>query len=113
MKRAMAGLLLLVAAFTACGGGSDDGSAAADTAPVPEDEAVDVCRQSVEEQLKAPATAEFSDETVEAKNSHGDLFKVQGHVDAENGFGALIRMVWRCDARRLSDGSWSVETDVR
>jgi hypothetical protein len=110
MERAMAGLLLLLVAVAAACGGSDDGGSAASAAePTAEDEVLDVCRQSVEEQLKAPATAQWSDETVEALNSHGDHFDVQGHVDAENGFGALIRMVWKCDARRLSDGSFAPE----
>lgn len=109
MKRAMAvALLAFVAAACGSGDGTDEAAAAE---PQTDEEAVDVCRQSVEGKLRAPATAEFSGEATEAKNGHGDWFEVTG--DAENGFGALLRMTWTCDARQLSDGSWSVESQVR
>ena len=49
-------------------------------------------QEIVEQNLKAPSTAEFPwyDEMT-AKNSYGDVWTVTGYVDAENSFGAMIR----------------------
>lgn len=109
MKRAMAVAVLLLAA-AACGG--DSGGEAAADEPDRTEEAINVCRQSVEGKLKAPATAEWSDEAAESQNARDDYVLVTGSVDAENGFGALIRMEWTCNARLLSDDDWSVETTI-
>ncbi len=53
----------------------------------------DVCEQFVQRRLKAPATAEFSESTV---MRGGGEWVVEGEVDSENGFGALIRSAFRC-----------------
>lgn len=54
-------------------------------------EAISQCETRVEEQLKAPATAEFDSE---AKG--GGPWQVTGTVDSENGFGAMIRSTYQC-----------------
>lgn len=53
------------------------------------------CRERVKTQLKAPATAQFSGEAV-TKQPTGAFFEVNGVVDAQNGFGALLRQRYRC-----------------
>lgn len=64
-------------------------SAATETAQIT------ACREKVKAQLKAPATAQFSNEAV-TKQPTGELFEVNGAVDAQNGFGALLRQRYRC-----------------
>jgi len=68
-------------------------------------ELVGACRTEVTRQLKAPATARFSNErAVEL----GDRFHyIDGSVDAQNSFGALVRSSYRCKAETSGDG-WSV-----
>jgi hypothetical protein len=53
------------------------------------------CRDKVKAQLKAPATAQFSEEAV-SKQPTGEFYEVNGVVDAQNGFGALLRQRYRC-----------------
>lgn len=55
--------------------------------------AIHACEEAVKDRLKAPATARFLHES--ARQS-GTLYYVEGDVDAENGFGALIRGHFRC-----------------
>lgn len=59
--------------------------------------AIAACENSVEAQLRAPATADFGGEV--ATRGTGGTYTVTGHVDAENGFGAQIRTRWTCEAR--------------
>jgi hypothetical protein len=72
---------------------------------------VDACHEAVKAKLKAPATAQFSHESIntptdKAKNIVGDL-------DSQNGFGALVRSHYRCFAY-IVDGRWHVDsTDVK
>lgn len=56
---------------------------------------ISACRAKVKANLKAPATAQFSQETV-ARQPTGNLYEVRGLVDAENGFGALLRQRYTC-----------------
>ncbi len=57
------------------------------------------CEDWVKDQLKAPATADFNDTSV----SGSGPWTVTGTVDAENGFGANLRVAWTCDIRLDSD----------
>lgn len=50
------------------------------------------CRAAVVLQLKAPATARWSNEVIDI----GPTPNVHGNVDAENGFGALVRNSYSC-----------------
>lgn len=61
----------------------------------PEDKASDACHDYMEARLKAPATADFSDEWATEVSSGG--FKAYGTVDSENGFGAKVRLTFTCD----------------
>lgn len=59
--------------------------------------AVPVCENAVRDQLKSPATAQF---TVTGKYVGGPDDNVsgtiEGTVDSQNGFGALVRSDWTC-----------------
>jgi hypothetical protein len=66
-------------------------------------QAIRACEKSIEGQLKAPATARFSQETAD---SNGPGYHVEGTVDAQNSFGALIRNQWTCESKKTDDGTW-------
>lgn len=53
------------------------------------------CREWVQERLKSPGSADFSNESVE---NYGDTYVVTGYVDSDNSFGASIRNEFRCKA---------------
>lgn len=76
-------------------------------APVedPGDRAVRLCETAVKDRLKAPATAQFSDERISRQPPR---YLVAGHVDAQNGFGALVRATWTCTV----DGGQVVDVQV-
>jgi hypothetical protein len=65
----------------------------------------------VKRHLKAPATAEFPWGTDEYSIvSLGDgRWKVSSYVDAQNGFGAMVRSRWDVTLRRKEDGSARLE----
>lgn len=56
------------------------------------------CEDLVRKNLKAPSTASFSNETTEGSSGK---YTINGDVDAQNSFGAMIRNHFVCDA----DGS--------
>lgn len=63
--------------------------------------AVAACRTAVEERLKAPRTAQFAsagDTQIETVR-HGERYDVLAYVDAQNAFGALMRMRYRCEVQ--------------
>jgi hypothetical protein len=70
--------------------------------------AIDVCHQAVEAQLKAPGTAEFGGDNTVAETSR--RYQVDGHVDAENSFGATLRLDWTCEAVWSLDEFWDPVT---
>lgn len=84
--------------------------------PGPDDDEVDAysaqrqCQDWVEEQLRAPATAEFSNQDVTVTGTNA--WEVTGDVDAENGFGALVRNEWTCTIR-LDGDTWRGSVNVR
>lgn len=61
----------------------------------------DACRSWVKDQLKAPATAQFSGET--GYSSDTGPWEIVGNVDAQNGFGALIRNIYTCSVHTDGD----------
>lgn len=56
----------------------------------------DACTAEIELRLKAPATAVIEFASAEPVNDQ--LWTAAGTVDSENGFGALIRNDWECQA---------------
>ena len=73
--------------------------------------AADRCQQAISDKLKAPSTAEFGDPTVTVEEGNfATYYDVTGEVDAENGFGAMVRGDYRCKVTREQDGSWLVNS---
>lgn len=66
-----------------------------------------ICEQFVEDRLKAPATADFSDTTAFATG--GTSWTVEGAVDAENSFGAKIRNTYVCKVSYTGDDMWRLD----
>lgn len=77
-----------------CGGDGGSGSSDADGYG-----AESVCEDWVRDKLKAPATADFDNEEI----SGSGPWTITGTVDAQNGFGAQIRVDWSFDVRLDSD----------
>jgi len=78
-----------------------------------EDRSTDIwwrCEDLVETRLVAPSTAQFSSagETRigRARGESGDAWTVVGYVDAQNRFGAMLRMRYGCVMRREPSGEW-------
>jgi len=65
-----------------------------------------VCRDFVRDRLKAPSTADFSD--VDHTGS-APTFTVTGNVDAENSFGAMLRMRFTCVVEDAGD-QWRLKS---
>ncbi|ODR84937.1 MULTISPECIES: hypothetical protein [Shewanella] len=76
------------------------------------------CKDAVSERLKAPSTAEFSaysatsvTKTKMSLKTGGDkeiTFVVNGSVDAQNSFGAMLRNHYQCSVSGRTGGYWSV-----
>lgn len=65
------------------------------------------CRNAVRDRLKAPSTAQFSDDATASESGSGFTVTVTGTVDAENSFGAKLRNTYRCTVRTDLDGEAS------
>jgi hypothetical protein len=89
----LVGVIVAIAIFVGMCSGNDDDSAGDEYG------AKSACEGWVKDQLKAPSTADFSDEEV----SGAGPWTVTGSVDAENSFGAKLRSQWTCDVRLDSD----------
>lgn len=59
-----------------------------------EGKAEKACKEAVERDLTAPASAEWSDVEVEGAD---DAYTVTGNVDADNSFGAKVRHTFTCE----------------
>lgn len=59
------------------------------------------CQRFVKERLRAPASAQFPTEGLEVEVK-GDVYTFRGAVDAQNGFGALIRGFYSCSVQWLA-----------
>lgn len=67
------------------------------------------CEDAVRERLKAPATAQFPDfREAFVRDLDKGVWQVMAHVDAENGFGALLRSDWTCRVLAAS-GRWNIQ----
>lgn len=62
--------------------------------------AIIVCERAVKEQLKAPSTAKFSGSYATAKSGGG--YRVEGNVDSQNSFGAMIRARYVCESSGMA-----------
>lgn len=99
----LASAALLALTVAACSGSSSTDDSEETTPEVPEVTRVSElearlqCENSVENQLKSPATADFS---ANRENTYTEIaddgLQVNGWVDSENAFGATVRSEWQC-----------------
>lgn len=85
-------VLLIGGCFAFINSGDDGDSSASNDRAI----AIQMCRDSVRRQLKAPSGAKFSGETVVSQS--GNVYTIRGAVDSENSFGAKIRTPYSCQA---------------
>src|SRR4051812_45415971 len=97
------GITLLIAL---CCVGAYLGSRNTSTSEDLDHDAKRVCEDFVKKRLKAPSTADFSAEEV---TSDGDMYTVQGDVDAQNSFGAQLRSHFTCAVRSEGD-QWKLQS---
>lgn len=69
-----------------------------------------IAQEIVSGVLKAPSTAEFQNSWDMAVARNGNLVAVQGYVDSQNGFGAMIRSDFVVEFNVIDIGSFSYET---
>lgn len=86
MRKFLPGLCLAVFVLTACG----------ESEPSVDEQRIAACHEAVLGGLKAPATAEFAGDEELGEWQEGKSVEIKGSVDAQNGFGALIRNSFRC-----------------
>lgn len=87
-------IIALAVSCSVIGGGTDGGGAPTSY------EAERQCQDWIRDQLLAPSSAQFS----ETSSVGGPAsWTVNGMVDAENGFGAMLRSAWTCDIRLDGD----------
>ena len=70
-----------------------------------------MCQDPVRGQLRAPSTAEFPYTTapgVSVAHLGDGVYKVNAFVDAQNGFGAMLRTSWTCEIAENSNQTWSL-----
>lgn len=65
-----------------------------------------MCEKFMKNQLRAPATADFSSSSESATPMGNDKFVVRGYVDAQNGFGANIRTNYVCTVQYTGGANW-------
>jgi hypothetical protein len=70
---------------------------------------IDSCQQELQKSLKAPSTAKFSSYSeTEVAKADADTYLVNGWVDAQNSFGAVLRARYFCTAGKSGDDSFAV-----
>jgi hypothetical protein len=73
------------------------------------------CQAFVKSRLKAPATAQFPSKPLSAIDVGSNTYIVTATVDAQNGFGALLRNNWLCKTQYTgghpaAPSSWSLQS---
>lgn len=63
-----------------------------------------VCQSWVEQQLRSPSTADFPASSSQGISNVGKEWKVASYVDAQNGFGAIVRTRFNCSATYVGEG---------
>ena len=110
MRKLAPALLTLPLALCACGGGSStpETSTEPEQFTVTEYEAQVQCKEVVENNLKTPSTAVFPRSSDWEFTPIIDGYKVAAYVDAQNSFGATVRLDFQCTVTANPDGSESV-----
>lgn len=110
-------IILIVAVLwgaATCGDGNDGGSSSPGTTQADVGDAVGawvICQQFLEDRLTAPATADYPAGYSQYTTSlGGSRFRVDAFVDAENGFGALVRTDFVCTVDYQGNDRWRLES---
>lgn len=103
MKTTGIALVALAGLMGACGASGEAGDGEPDEGD--KFSAAVMCEEFVKDRLKAPATAEFD---TEPGTKSGKAWVVQGVVDSENGFGAMLRSDFTCRLRYAGDDEWQL-----
>jgi hypothetical protein len=79
---------------------------------------IGVCQEFVKDQLQAPSTAEFpwsfDDYHVNRLIAPENFYNVEGHFDAQNTFGAMIRAGFGCKVENVGNERWRlINADIR
>lgn len=100
MKRAIVTAAAAALALTGC---STESTPKEEVGGWTKTEARSLCHQQVEDRLKSPASADFEGLTEFEAEKTSDSWKISGHVDSQNSFGATIRTVYSCNVRPTSE----------
>lgn len=95
-------IIVVGAIWGALFGSDDEDPVPGEDPHVDEFTAIGACQNSVEAQLKSPGSAEFGGEN--AARQAGGRYEISGWVDAQNSFGALVRVTWTCSATPTDTG---------
>lgn len=98
--------VLPLVALLALAGCSSGGETAQPAAFDPKPSLIAACHREVEARLKSPGSAKYSNEIPEQKTEN--VWTVLGTVDSENGFGALLRTSFLCDAIHDGGEKWRI-----
>lgn len=71
-----------------------------------------VCQDQVSAQLRSPSTADFASIVESNVNGSRGIWHVSSYVDAQNGFGAMIRTSWTCTAIHQSGDRYKVTVSL-
>src|SRR5688572_7920328 len=70
------------------------------------------CQQYVTRTLRAPGSAQFPDYNDADVSDQHPFYVVRSSVDAQNGFGALLRTSYTCEVEREGEGFKLVDLKV-
>lgn len=105
-------LMIVVVAWSVQRGPS--GGVAASTRAPDKNDAIVMCRRFVDQRLKAPSRADHPILDVQAQLTGTREWTVRTHVDAPNGFGAMVRSHYTCTVQHVDGDQWRlVSLDIR
>ena len=70
-----------------------------------------IAELAIKEKLKAPASADFPLYPTKMSVKADGTYTVMSYVDAQNGFGAIIRSYWLCQLKFNGYGNWDNPND--
>lgn len=100
MKRTS--LIIFVASIALAGCGAEP-AAKDEVGGWTKTEARSLCHKQVTDRLKSPASANFEGLTEFDAEKTSDSWKISGHVDSQNSFGATMRTNYTCNVRPTSE----------
>jgi len=101
--------LIMIMSFGS-GGSGRSGRSSAPKQAHSELDAWGMCREFVEESLKAPRTAKFPwGYSKFTTHLGGGKYRVRAYVDAQNSFGALVRSDFDCTVQYAGEDRWRLE----